>query len=258
MPRTIQRLRGRVRRPPAPLDRSDPIVSLKLDLLEAATPARDAIVFGDVWGVHGAYSLRCLQLGCRDVHLVDSLQTPEFQERLAGEPRLHYIHGDFSDPVAMAGMQGAEIGVAYDVLLHQGPLTGTIHLLLEKCERAICISQPMLVEQPLPASVVYLPGNLAQRELSPSYSHLEGGGTGEINVFDVKQVNHGHWLWGMTRSFIENVLIGEGFEIVHERRGPDLANPNWYLWGCVAERRARNPDHWGASQAGSLGSLPRD
>lgn len=247
----LERIKGIGRQrpaPPSPLKAGDPIVDLKLAMLDAAMPAKSAMVFGDVWGVYGAYSQRCLDLGCEDVYLVDSLRTPEFEQRLREQPHLHYIFGDFSNPQLMLGLdQAAEIGVAYDVLLHQGPLTAAIHLMLDRCERAICISQPTLREQDLPNTVVYLPGNTGRAELSPAYSHLEGGGTSAIHAFDPLQVNHSHWLWGMTRSFLENVLIGEGFEIVAEQRGPDLANPNWYLWGCVAERKRANPGHWSSS-----------
>ena len=244
----LSKLRGRGPALPEPLKAGDPVVDLKLAMLDAAMPARSAIVFGDVWGVHGAYSQRCLDLGCEDVYLVDSLETPEFDQRRAGQPNLHFIPGDFSNPELMNGLsEMGEIGVAYDVLLHQGSLTAAIHLVLDHCERAICISQPLLKEQELPNSLVYLPGNTAREELSPSYSHLDQGGASEIHVFDPSQVNHGHWLWGMTRSFLENVLIGEGFEIVAEQQGPDLANPSWYLWGCVAERVRANPGHWSDS-----------
>jgi len=239
---------GRRPPPPHPLKAGDPIMDLKLAMLDAAMPAQSAMVFGDVWGVYGAYSQRCLDLGCENVYLVDSLQTPEFEQRLREQPNLHFVYGDFSNPQWMMDLdREAEIGVAFDVLLHQGPLTGAIHLILDHCQRAICISQPTLKERDLPNTVVYLPGNTAREELSPSYSHLDGGGTSEIHVFDPLQVNHGHWLWGMTRSFLESVLLGEGFEIVAEQRGPDLANPNWYLWGCVAERKRANPRHWSAS-----------
>ena len=45
------------------LDTDQPAVKLKLDLLEAAMPVSRAVVYGDMWEVEGAYSLRCLELG---------------------------------------------------------------------------------------------------------------------------------------------------------------------------------------------------
>jgi len=222
----------------------DPAVELKSSLLVAAMPAEEAIVFGDVWGVHGGYAQRCLELGCSRAYVVDSLETPEFAETLRGEPRLEFVRGDFSDPLVMKTAPQAEVGVAFDVLLHQAPLVSTIHLMLEQSRRALCIMQPMLVEQSVPGSLVYLPGNPAREKLQPWFQHLAGGGVDEIHAFDALEVNHGSWIWGITRGFLCALLEGEGFELTCERRGPELANPNWYLWGCVAERRRRNPRHW--------------
>ena len=39
------------------LNRDDPIVQFKLAMLERCLPAPSAVVFGDVWGVDGGYTI---------------------------------------------------------------------------------------------------------------------------------------------------------------------------------------------------------
>ena len=230
---------------PEHLVANDPLVELKLSLLDAATPAQDAIVFGDVWGVHGAYSQRLADLGCDPVWVIDVADTEEFERRRAATPSLLFEQGDFSNPFYMSELEPVpELGVAFDVLLHQGPLITTVHLILDHCQRAICIAQPMMKEQNLPNALVYLPGSPNAEELVPSYAHIEEDGRDVVRAGNPEHVNPAYWLWGMTRSFLVNLLVGEGFEITTEERGPDLDHPNWYLWGCVAERRRANPLHW--------------
>ena len=65
-----------------------------------------------------------------------------------------------------------------------------------------------------------------------------------FNVFDVRQVNHTHWQWGMTPSFLRSVLAGEGFAVIEEFPGPDLPNPEWMMWGLTARRTFENEYHW--------------
>lgn len=221
---------------------------MKLNLLEAVVPAEHAIVFGDVWGVHGAYSQHLVDLGCDPVWVVDTAETPEFKRRREQHPALHFEQGDFSDPFYMKGLRPVpEVGIAFDILLHQGPVVNATHLILHHSQRAICIAQPMLKEQALPNALIYLPGNTEARSLRPSYGGLRPEETDDVRAFDVEHVNQESWLWGMTRSLMENLLLGEGFEITHEEKRRELENPNWYLWGCIAERRRANPRHWSSS-----------
>jgi hypothetical protein len=131
------------------------------------------------------------------------------------------------------------ISVAFDILLHQPPLLATLHLILEKTENAIAIVQPVLKEQELANSLVYLPGQPPNSGLYPVATQSDS-----FRVFDPKQVNQSHWIWGMTPSLIRSVLAGEGFDIAHEVTGSDLENPRWNWWGAVARRVADNPAHW--------------
>jgi hypothetical protein len=217
----------------------DARVTLKLELLERAMPARSAAVFGDMYIVEGAYTLRCLELGCERVVLVDSLETPGFQRTRLEHPRLDFYKGDFASGPFMASIQEQfDVTVVYDILLHQAPLLHTIHLMLEKTAQRICICQPVLKERDTPNMLVYLPGN-TNRELYPLAEP-----SGEYKAFDAQAVNQSNWIWGMTPSLLRSVLAGEGFEVTEAHDGPDMPNPAWMWWGCIAERRAGNPAHW--------------
>ena len=224
------------------LNEADPAVQLKLRLLELAMPARDAVVFGDMWGVEGAYCVRCLDHGCEGVTLIDVAESDAWLETRRAHPSLNQYKGDFSDPLFMTSIRETyEVGVAYDVLLHQATLLHALHLMLEKVGERVCIVQPMLVEQEHPNTLVFLPGNSAREELDPLAGDHE-----EWLMFDQRLVNSAAWLWAMTPSFLVSALRSEGFEVVEEERlDGGFPNPRWMWWGCVARReRDLHPEHW--------------
>jgi hypothetical protein len=225
-----------------PLNDESSYVQFKLEMLKRALPANSAIVFGDMYLVDGGYCKKCLDYGLSEVLLVDTLETVNWQKLRIENPSLDFYKGDFSNPHFMRSFDRQfDIGVVYDILLHQAPLLQTLHLMLEKIRHRICIVQPMLREQALSNSLVYLPGN-ANRDLYPVKTPDK-----EFQVFDIDQVNHSHWLWGMTVSFLTSALWGHGFEIMHQEEFADHAlTDQWILWGCVAERKRANPLHWGA------------
>lgn len=224
------------------LDRHDPIVAFKLRILARAMPATSAIVFGDMYMVEGGYVAECRELGCERVVLVDTLETRNWVQARLSDPSLDFYKGDFADHQFMTSIRERfTISVAFDVLLHQPPLLHTLHDMLEKTEERIAIVQPMLKEHDLANALVYLPGSPPEDGLYPLPERER-----EYRLFDVRQVNHTHWIWGMTASFLRSVLAGEGFELIHEEEGEDLPNPRWRWWGGVAQRREPNPDHWTA------------
>jgi hypothetical protein len=224
------------------LSADHPSVKLKLDLLEAATPMPRAVVYGDMWRVEGAYTLRCLKLGCPSVTLIDSFETPEWQRTRIEHPDLEFVKGDFADPLFMASIRTKyELGVAYDVLLHQASLLGALHLMCERIEQRFVVVQPMLRENRDPQRLVYLPGLAADAGLHPA-----GSDTHWMRAIGPdRQVNTVHWLWAMTPSFLRAALRGEGFEVTTERdEEGGFPNPRWSYWGCIAERAEWPTGHW--------------
>jgi hypothetical protein len=219
---------------------TDPLVQLKLDMLRAATPARSAIVFGDMYIVEGYYTAKCLEYGCERAVLVDTLETPGWLQTRLADNRIDFLKGDFADPFFMQSIRERHsISVVFDILLHQPPLLSTLHMMLDKTEQAIAIVQPVLKEQAIKNTLVYLPGQPADSGLYPLAERSD-----EYRAFDEQEVNQSHWIWGMTRSFIKSVLAGEGFEITDEDSIGELENPQWIWWGCVARRTRENPHHW--------------
>jgi hypothetical protein len=226
------------------LNREDPIVEFKLSMLDRCFPASGAVVFGDMWGVDGGYTVECVERGCERVLLVDSLETPAWQEERLQHPSMDFFKGDFSNPLFMNSFNDRlELGIAFDILLHQPAMLGTLGLLLDKVEQRFCVVQPMLEEQAEAGSLVYLPGNPAVDRLYP----LEAPSS-EVMAFDVEEVNHSHWIWGMTPSFLTAAMEGEGFApIVEEVSDSSLPNPRWCWWGAVYERvRPRRASSWRA------------
>jgi hypothetical protein len=223
------------------LNRDDPVVGFKLSVLDRSLPASSAIVFGDIWGVDGGYSVECAERGCDRVLLVDSLETPAWQEERLRRPQIDFLKGDFSNPLFMRSFEERlAIGVAFDILLHQPAMLGTLTLLLTKVEERFCVVQPMLEEQQAPGSLVYLPGNPAVEQLYPMHAP-----TAEVKVFGAEDVNHSHWIWGMTPSFLTAAMRGEGFSLAAEEVLGPLPNPRWRWWGAVYERTGPRPaSHW--------------
>jgi hypothetical protein len=219
-----------------------PLVEFKVAVLEKAMPAKSAVVFGDMWRVDGFYTRKTLDFGCQRAVLIDGLETVTWLKTRLRYPQIDFYKGDFSNSLFMRSIQERfEIGVAFDILLHQPPLLNTIHLMTEKVERRFCIVQPMLREQEFPNSLIYLPGNTD--ELYPiARKH------GDFKMFDVSQVNQSHWIWGITQTFLQAVFLGEGFELVYQEELAPLANEHWFWGGYIFEKRGGNPSHWSASK----------
>jgi hypothetical protein len=224
------------------LNAEQPWVKLKLDLLDAVTPAGSVVVYGDMWGVEGAYTLHCLELGCSSVTLVDSFETPNWQRTRIEHPELEFLKGDFTDPMFMGSIrQRFELGVAYDVLLHQASLLGALHLMCERVDERFVVVQPMLREEADAQWLVYLPGLTVESGLDP----VNNDTAWDEVIGPASEVAAAYWIWGMTPSFLRAALRGEGFEVIDEH---DVAgifpNPRWTMWGCVAERVEWPATHW--------------
>jgi hypothetical protein len=224
------------------LNTGHPGVQLKLDLLEAATPVPRAVVYGDMWRVEGAYTLRCLELGCASVTLIDLFETPNWQRTRIEHPELEFLKGDFADPLFMGSVRTKyDLGVAYDVLLHQASVLGALRLMCERVDQRLVVVQPMLREGGDPQQLVYLPGLAADVGLHPAGRDTDWMGA----IGPVAEVNTGHWLWAMTPSFLRAALRGEGFRVTAERdEQGGLPNPRWTYWGCIAERVEWPTAHW--------------
>ena len=222
------------------MDNSDPLVQFKLSLMDAAAPMSSAIVFGDMYRVDGGYTVATLKRGSEQTLLVDTLETPAWLQQRLVHPQLDFLKGDFGDASLMSSIRDQyEVGIVFDILLHQPPLLHTLNLMLSKVTRAICIAQPCLKEGSRENELIYLPGS-SDADLYPLRTSSE-----EYRVFDVNEVNQSHWIWAMTPSFVRRALEGEGFEIREERTlDHPLLTDRWLWKGFVAERVRTNLSHW--------------
>jgi hypothetical protein len=221
------------------------IIDIKKSILKAAFPALSAAVFGDIYGVDGLYAQECLTLGCKRILLVDSVETPEWLKLRLRNPELDFYKADFSDPVFMTCIKEEfDITVAFDILLHQAPLLSTLHSILDKTRQRICIFHPMIKEQEHANTLIYLPG--ITKDDAKTFYPLEEKHD-EYQMFDPSLVNHSKWIWGMTPSFLDNVLLGEGFQITFQKNyGPltEATDSTWFYYGCIAERKTKKEGHW--------------
>jgi hypothetical protein len=219
-----------------------PVVQFKVAILEKSMPAESAVVFGDMWKVDGFYTKKTLELGCKRAVLIDSLETEKWLHTRLQNPQIDFYKGDFSNTLFMKSVQEKfDVGVVFDILLHQPPLLNTLHLMLEKVDKKFCVVQPMLQEQKFRNSLVYLPGNTD--ELYPLTAKH-----GEYKMFDVSHVNQSHWIWGITPTFLHSVLSGEGFDLIHQEELTSLPNENWFWGGYIYERRRENLIHWSSTK----------
>ena len=208
-------------------------------------PADSAVVFGDMWRVDGFYTKKTVELGCKRTVLIDSLETEKWLHTRLQNPQIDFYKGDFSSALFMKSIHDQfDVGVVFDILLHEPPLLNTLHLMLEKVMGRFCVVQPMLREQKFRNSLVYLPGNTA--ELYPLAQE-----NSDYRMLDVSQVNQSHWIWGITPTFLHAVLNGEGFDLVHEAEFSPLPNENWFWGGYVYEKKRENPAHWAVHQGDS-------
>ena len=214
------------------MDTSDALVQFKLELLDAAAPMTSAIVYGDMYRVDGGYTVATLDRGSQLSLLVDTLETPTWLQHRLEHPELDFLKGDFGDPFLMGSIRDQfDVGVVFDILLHQPPLLHTLNLMLSKVARTICIAQPCLKEGDRENQVIYLPGS-TDTDLYPLRETSV-----EYRVFDVDQVNQSHWIWAMTSSFLRRALAGEGFEVREERTlDHPMLTKNWEWKGFVADR----------------------
>lgn len=227
------------------LELDQPLVQFKLDVLKQGVGGCDsAVVFGDVWRVDGGYTVECAN-HCDEVLLIDTLETPAWQEERLKQPKIDFRKGDFSDPLFMHSIgKKFQAGVVFDILLHQPTMLGTLTLMLELVESRFCVVQPMLEEQSNPGTLVFLPGNPDVAGLHPLQAEAS-----DHKLFDVQQVNHSHWIWAMTPSFLISAIAAEGFDPVFEEVLAPLPNPRWNWWGAIFERkRPKSDGHWSRSQ----------
>ena len=221
----------------------DATVRRKLGLVERCLPVRSAIDFGGMWEVDGYYSKQCLaRFGIKKVTMIDAEESENWRANPALREGLDFRKGDFSDERFMESIgQSYDLAIAYDVLLHQINLRHTLSLMLSRTKRFFLISNPVIPDTIMPYrnSLILLSGSR-----SPKLIPFHEQWTKEIdywcNFRDPSNVERNHWLWGMSPSFLESLMAGLGWQLVHKEvwKDPFLQNRRWRMGGFVFTKGA--------------------
>jgi hypothetical protein len=221
----------------------DATVRRKLGLVKRCMPVESVIDFGGMWEVDGYYSKQCLtRFGAKRATMIDAEESDNWKKDSALREGLDFRRGDFSDDQFMESIADTfDVALAFDVLLHQIDLRHTLSLMLSKTGRFFLVSNPVIPDSILPYrnSLVLLsgshePGLIPFREQwtkDMDYWH---------NFTDASNVRRNHWLWGVSPSFIESLMAGLGWRLVHREIWKDrfLQNPKWRMGGFVFTRQS--------------------
>jgi hypothetical protein len=214
----------------------DVTVRRKLGLVKRCMPVESAIDFGGMWEVDGYYSRQCLKrFGIKKVTMVDAEESENWKDDPTLREGLDFRKGDFSDERFMKSIAGSfDLALAYDVLLHQIDLRHTLSLMLSKTKRFFLISNPVIPDSVMPwrNSLVLLSGSRLSG-LIPFREQWTKDMNYWRNFVDASNVDRHHFHWGMSPSFIESLMAGLGWTLIHKEIWKDrfLQNPRWRMGG---------------------------
>jgi hypothetical protein len=216
----------------------DPTVRRKLGLVKRCLPVKSVIDFGGMWEVDGYYSKQCLdKFGIKRVTMIDAEESDNWRADPTLREGLDFRKGDFSDEGFIKSIpQSYDLAMAYDVLVSQIDLRHTLSLMLSKVDRYFLIANPVIQESVMPYrnALVLLSGSRAS-SLIPFHQQW----TKEIdywrNFRDASNTSWHHLLWGMTPSFVESLMAGLNWRLVHREvwKDPFLQNPRWRMGGFI-------------------------
>jgi len=213
----------------------------KIAMIKRCLPVESVIDFGGMWEVDGLYSRLCSEeFGIPRVTTVDRIASENWER----DPRLRsgidFRKGDFSDDKFMATIMGPyDLALAYDVLPHQMELHHTMSLMLSKTKKFFLISQPILPDDLMPFRncLVLLSGSKSN-SLIPFHEKWTSETNYWANFSDATIIDADHWLWGMTPSFIESLMAGFDWKLIHKEfwRGWLPRSSKWKLCSLTFTR----------------------
>ena len=213
----------------------DTTVTNKIDLLHVASPFSSAIDFGGMWRVDGLYAIECVKrFGAKKVYLVDTFESTKWLLQKRQIKQLKFVKGDFGNTSTLAKIPSkADLGICYDILLHQVELYTTLKLITSKIAKKIVVAQPVLKEHKLQYknSLVFLPGSKEKLLLRPHWK--------DIKIFDIHNTNTDNWIWGMTPSILDSLFGSLGWKKVYNKNWSGwFANKlTWEMYGAIYERQ---------------------
>lgn len=220
----------------------DRTVKRKLGLIERCLPAGSAIDYGGMWEVDGYYSKQCRdRFGVKRVTMVDREESENWKRNSSLRAGIDFRKGDFADMKFMASISSRyDLGIAFDVLLHQVDLRHTLSLMLSKVRKSFVVENPLIPDRRMTYrnSSVLLSGVMDTR-LIPFREEWTERINYWSNFSDPSNVGWNHWLWGLSPSFLQSLMAGLGWDLVHREfwRGWLPKGTPWRLGGFVFRRR---------------------
>jgi len=215
----------------------------KFALIRKCLPVDSVIDFGGMWEVDGLYSRLCKgKFRIPRVTMVDKFESENWQKNSSLRTGIDFRKGDFSDGKFMATIKETyDLALAYDVLPHQIDLRHTLSLMLSKTNKYFLISHATLPEELMPFRncLVLLSGS-EEQSLIPFHEEWTKEANYWANFSDATMIDTSHWLWGMTSSFMESLMAGFGWKLVHKEfwLGWLPRSSKWNLCGLIfAPRR---------------------
>lgn len=210
----------------------------KFALITRCLPIDSIIDFGGMWEVDGLYSRLCkAEFGIPRVTMVDKFESENWQRNSSLRVGIDFRKGDFSDEKFMTTItQPYDLALAYDILPHQINMRHALFLMLSKTKKYFLISQAILPEELMPFHncIVLLSGSMAHG-LIPFHEKWTRETNYWANFSDATIIDTKHWLWGMTSSFLESLMAGFGWKLIHKEvwRGWLPSSSKWKLCGLI-------------------------
>jgi hypothetical protein len=196
-----------------------------------------------MWEVDGYYSNQSHdKLGVKHVTMVDIEKSENWIRNPSLREGIDFREGDFSDSKFMRSIEFRyDLGIAFDVLLHQINLRETLSLMLSKVRKHFVVTTPVIPDGQMPYrnSLVLLSGVRDDR-LIPFREKWTEDADYWSNFSDPTNVRWNHWLWGLSPSFLQSLMAGLGWDMIHKEiwRGWLPKDTLWRCGGFVFKRHA--------------------
>jgi hypothetical protein len=193
----------------------------------SSTSFRD---FGGVYIVGGRYLFHAAEKSnARLASMVDLNFTQEWKERkstfVTNNPTcfVEEINFDFRSGDIYGGLDAVDTSLLYEVLLHQENYVSVIENVAKTTQKSIHVAQPILKEHlfEIPSSATLLqfwPQELKELYRRGSFWPIEP----EVARFETN-----YWMWGHTRSHLNDVFAGFGWKPEQEIVITNVCGEKW-------------------------------
>ncbi len=196
--------------------------------------------FGGVYIVGGRYLFAAAaDCSANLVSMVDINFTDEFQRRKNEflesnkSTKIEEINVDFRELDLYEKLTNVDTSLLYEVLLHQENYVSIIEKVISRTNLSIHVAQPVLMESCflVPSSATLLqfwPDELKAEFQKGSWWPVEP----RVNQFETN-----YWMWGHTRTHLNDIFKGYGWQVEQEIVVPNVCGEKWdFLFAKYAPR----------------------